>query len=221
MGEEHFVHAGEVLPPNGSPYLARAFVPVSSAADRSDSKGGGGKMWRQIATVVVGLALVLVAMGVVFYFGMRTGSPLVRNVVRRFNRAFMNPHQMKTAGTPGAYASVIRHVGRRTGRSYETPMVPFATEDGFVIALPYGSGTDWLKNVMASGSATIVHDGDTYRVDRPELVPVAIGAPYMPAKEQRDLRRFAIDQCLRVRRVDPGQGIRAQEDPMKALLRDA
>ena len=45
-------------------------------------------MWREIATVVVGLALVLVAIGVVFFVGMRTGSPLVRKVVRRFNRAF-------------------------------------------------------------------------------------------------------------------------------------
>ena len=117
------------------------------------------------------MALVLVAIGVVFFVGMRTGSPLVRNVVRRFNRTFGNPHQMKTAGKPGAYASVIRHVGRTTGRSYETPMVPFATEDGFVIALPYGSGTDWLKNVMASGSATIVHEGNTYQVDQPDLFP--------------------------------------------------
>lgn len=175
-------------------------------------------MWGEIATAVVGLALVLVAIGVVFFVGMRTGSPLVRNVVRRFNRAFGNPHQMKTAGTPGAYASVIRHVGRKTGRSYETPMVPFATEDGFVIALPYGPGTDWLRNVMASGSATIVYEGNTYRVDQPELVPTAIAAHYMPAKEQRELRRFAVDQCLRVRRVVLGRGIRAREDSMKASL---
>jgi len=177
-------------------------------------------MWRTIATLVAGLALVLVAIGVVFFVGMRTGSPLLRDVVRRFNRAFMNPRQMKTAGTPGAYASVIRHVGRTSGRSYETPMVAFATDDGFVIALPYGSGTDWLKNVIASGSATIVHEGNTYLVDRPELVPEAIAAPNMPAKEQQELRRFAIDRCLRVRRVVPGGGMRAQEAPMTGILQD-
>ena len=152
-------------------------------------------MWRSIAALVVGLALVLVAIGVVFFVGMRTGSSLVRDVVRRFNCAFGNPHQMKTAGTPGADASVIRHVGRTTGRSYETPVVAFATDDGFVIALPYGPGTDWLKNVIASGSATIVHEGNTYRVDQPELVPAAVAAPHMPAKEQRSLRRFSIDHC--------------------------
>ena len=159
-------------------------------------------MWRAIATLVVVLVLVLVVIGVVFFVGMRRGSPLVRDVVRRFNRALGNPHQMKTAGTPGAYASVIRHVGRTTGRSYATPVVPFPTHDGFVIALPYGPGTDWVKNVMASGSATIVHDGNPHRVDRPELVPVAMATPFMPAKEQRSLRRFHIEQCLLVRRVE-------------------
>ena len=162
-------------------------------------------MWRTIATLVVALVIVVVTIGVVFFFGMRTKNPLVQNAVRRFNRTFMNPHQLKTAGTPGAYASVIQHVGRKTGRSYGTPMEAFATDDGFVIALPYGPGTDWVKNVLAKGSATIVTEGETWSVDRPELVPSALAAPYMPAKEQRELRRFAIDQCLRVHRTEPDE----------------
>jgi deazaflavin-dependent oxidoreductase (nitroreductase family) len=169
-------------------------------------------MWRTIATLVVALVIVVVTIGVVFFFGMRTKSPFVQNTVRRFNRAFGNPHQMKTAGTPGAYASVIRHVGRKTGRSYETPMVAFATDDGFVIALPYGPGTDWVKNVLASGSATIVNEGDTWLIDQPELVPTAVAAPYLPVKEQRGLRRFAVDQCLRVRRAAPADGSERGEE---------
>jgi deazaflavin-dependent oxidoreductase (nitroreductase family) len=163
-------------------------------------------MWRTIATLFVCLIFVVLAIGIVFFVGMRTKSPLVQNTVRRFNRALGNPHQMKTAGTPGAYASVIRHVGRKTGRSYETPVVVFATDDGFVIALPYGPGTDWIKNVLATGSATIVNEGETWLIDQPELVPTAEAAPYMPAKEQRELRRFAVDRCLRVHRVEPDDG---------------
>ena len=107
----------------------------------------------------------------------------------------------------GAYASVVRHVGRTTGRSYETPVETFATDDGFVIALPYGSDTDWLKNVLASGSATIVDEGNTYRVDQPELVPTAVAAPHLPAKEQRNLRLFAVDRCLQVRKVEPEDAV--------------
>ena len=127
----------------------------------------------------------------------------MQHAVRRFNRAFTNPRTMRKAGTPGAYASIVRHVGRTTGRPYETPVETFATDDGFVISLPYGADTDWLKNVLASGSATIVDEGNTYPVDRPELVPTAVAAPHLPAKGQRTLRLFAVDQCLRVRRVAP------------------
>jgi len=163
-------------------------------------------VWTTLATLFVCLLIVVMAIGIVFFVGMRTKSPLVQNTVRRFNRAFGNPHQMKTAGTPGASASVIRHVGRKTGRPYETPIVSFATPDGFVIALPYGQGTDWIKNVLATGSATIVNEGETWLVDRPELVPTSVAAPYLPAKEQRGLRRFAVDSCLQVHRVEPADG---------------
>ena len=54
-------------------------------------------------------------------------------------------------------------------------------DDGFVVALPYGSNTDWLKNVLANGAATIVHDGNTYGVDRPEVVPLStVGHQFSP-----------------------------------------
>jgi len=153
--------------------------------------------------ILVGaLLLGLTFSVIVFVLGMRAKTPWVLNAVRRFNRVFTNPRMMKKAGTPGAYASVIRHVGRTTGRPYETPVGAFATDDGFVITLPYGSDTDWVKNVLASGSATIVREGDTYRVDHPELVPTAVAAPHLPPGEQRNLRRFGVDQCLRVHRVD-------------------
>lgn len=170
-------------------------------------------MWGSIVLVVVGLLLVLLVIGIVFLVGMRTKSPPVINAVRRFNRAFTNPRAMKSAGTPGAYASVIRHVGRASGRPYETPVGVFATDDGFVIALPYGSDPDWLKNVLASGSATIVHEGNTYPVDQPALIPTTAAAPHLPEKEQRTLRMFAVDQCIRVRTVGAGEAQTQAADP--------
>jgi hypothetical protein len=61
---------------------------------------------------------------------MRTKSPPLLGAVRRFNRTFTNRLQRSSAGKPGAYASVLRHRGRVSGRSYETPIVPFTTDDG-------------------------------------------------------------------------------------------
>jgi deazaflavin-dependent oxidoreductase (nitroreductase family) len=91
---------------------------------------------------------------------------------------------------------VIRHQGRRTGRTYETPVWAVPTEDGFVIAIVYGSGTDWLKNVLASGAVAIVHEGEACPVDRPEIVPMDRARGYFPATLQRIHRRIRVDRCL-------------------------
>lgn len=162
-------------------------------------------MWRLIATIVGGVIVVLAVIGVVFFVGMRNKSPRVLRTVRRFNRRVMNPRMLATAGTRGAYASVIHNVGRSTSRVYQTPVVAEPTADGFVIALPYGTSANWVKNVLASGSATVVHEGTTYRVDRPELVPMALVADAFPVKDRRNHDRFKVDQCLRLRRIDRSQ----------------
>ena len=146
--------------------------------------------------LVAGFILLLLA----FVFGIRAKSPVVLRAIRRFNRRFMNPRQMKTAGTPGAYAGFVRHVGRRSGRVFETPVGPFATDDGFVIALPYGTSSDWVKNVLAAGSATLVTEGQTVEVDQPEIVPLGDVVDFLPSKERRNLRLFRVEQALRVHR---------------------
>ncbi len=160
-------------------------------------------MWRPMARLVGGASFVLLVAGIAFVAGMRAKSPLVLNATRRASRA-MKPRVLASAGTPGAHASVIRHVGRTSGRPYETPVVAEATGDGFVFALPYGPNTDWLKNVLASGSAVVVADGTTYQVDQPEIVPAAVATPLFPPRDQRTHRLFNVEQFLLVRRVGPG-----------------
>lgn len=156
---------------------------------------------------VLGISFVAGVLATVFFVGMRTKSPLVLNAVRRAGRA-MKPLVLKSSGTPGGMASVIRHVGRTSGNGYETPVNAVATEDGFVIALPYGLNTDWLKNVLASGSATIVHEGDTTKVDHPEIVPLAIAEALFSEKDQRVHRRFRVEDYLLLDRAGSDEPVR-------------
>ena len=155
-------------------------------------------LFRALLLLAVLLVVALATLGVVFFMGMRTKSPAIQGLVRRFNHRFGNPHQMRTAGQPGAYASIVRHVGRRSGTEYETPVVPFPIDGGFVIALPYDTRPDWLHNVLAAGGATLVTEGRTYDVDEPEVVPTADVLDAMPTKEQANLRRFKVDRSLRL-----------------------
>jgi len=157
---------------------------------------------RKLCSTVVKVAVgVIVLVALMFLVGMRRKSPLVQDRVRRFNKKVGNPKQMQTAGQPGAWTSVVRHVGRASGTAYETPVEAHATDDGLLISLPYGPVTDWVKNVLAAGRATIVRDGETFEVDCPELMPVSTVMDRLPKREQIVLRLFDVRECLQVRRV--------------------
>jgi deazaflavin-dependent oxidoreductase (nitroreductase family) len=113
----------------------------------------------------------------------------------------IRPLALRSAGKQGSSTSVVRHVGRKTGRPYDTPVVAVNHNGTVYIALPYGERTDWLKNVLVSGSATVMSGGDRYDVDRPEVIPMAEATEFFGAKEQRLQRRFGVKTCLLVHRI--------------------
>jgi deazaflavin-dependent oxidoreductase (nitroreductase family) len=124
----------------------------------------------------------------------------VQRALRSLTRV-TRPLALRSAGKRGSNTSVIRHVGRRSGRTYETPVVAVQHGDGFLIALPYGDRTDWLKNILAEGSATVISDGRSYDVDRPEVIPMTEATTYFRPKEQRLHRRFRVESAVRVHRT--------------------
>lgn len=123
----------------------------------------------------------------------------VRDAVRTFNKYVLNPAMMHLAGRKHWYAAVIRHNGRRSGRNYATPVVADRVADGFVLPLPYGTGVDWLRNVLASGRAAVTVGGQTYDVAEPEVIDAATAGPQLSPRRRRAFRRFGIDDFLIVR----------------------
>lgn len=158
-------------------------------------------MWRLIGLAGGGFVVVAVVVLGAQLVSLRTGWEPGVTAIRRFNRRFMNRRQMKTAGQPGAYAAVIRHVGRTTGTPYETPVGVVDTEEGLVVALPYGTSPDWLKNVLAAGWAELVHEGRTLRVADPELVPAGDVAGHTSRWDRFLQRLYGVDLALRLREV--------------------
>jgi deazaflavin-dependent oxidoreductase (nitroreductase family) len=155
-----------------------------------------------LGVVVLGLA----ALAIAFVMAWRKKSGLVLGPIIWMSKKVMNPMQMRSAGTPGAYASIVRHRGRISGAEYETPVGVVADEDAFLIALPYGSRAQWLRNVLAAGSATLAHEGSTYRVDRPELIALATVADRFSASDQGLFRWLRVEDCLRLRNVELDEG---------------
>jgi deazaflavin-dependent oxidoreductase (nitroreductase family) len=159
----------------------------------SERMGAAARTAVAVAAALVGVGAVSLALLVA---GMRWKLPAVLDIVRRLNRSLTNPRVMRTAGTDATQTSVIQHVGRTSGRAYETPVDTIPATTGFLITLPYGTRADWVRNVLASGSATVVTRGERVDVDRPSIVATVDVEGQIPAKTLRTLRLFGVNQCL-------------------------
>jgi deazaflavin-dependent oxidoreductase (nitroreductase family) len=124
-------------------------------------------------------------------------NPRVRDLVRSFNKRVINPAQRALAGHRYWYAAVIEHTGRKSGKRYRTPVVALRTDDGILAGMPYGSGVDWLRNVLAAGSATITDKGRTYSVARPEVIDAATTEPQLSARWRRILHASDVDSYVK------------------------
>jgi hypothetical protein len=74
--------------------------------------------------------------------------------------------------------AVVHHRGRRTGRELTVPVAVRVRPDRFVVALPWGPGTNWARNVLAAGGCVVRWRGADHRVSRPALAGRAEARPY-------------------------------------------
>src|SRR3954451_25425894 len=87
----------------------------------------------------------------------------------RFNRSVANRVASPLARQwPGL--GLVDHVGRRSGRAYHTPVLVFYSRDEYVIAMIYGAQSEWVRNVFASGGASLETRGRRIRLVAPQLV---------------------------------------------------
>lgn len=112
----------------------------------------------------------------------------------RSNKYFANRVLIKLVERPPFGA--LRHIGRTTGRSYRTPLTVFRNGEDFVIALTYGSGADWVKNVLAAGEATVEYAGADHRAIDPRIVDRADAWDLFPAWARALLRLVGVTEFL-------------------------
>lgn len=79
--------------------------------------------------------------------------------------------------------AVLHHRGRRTGRSFDTPVQAYSTPAGWVIGLAYDYNAPFALNLMAAGDGEMTRGGRRYRITQPrragrevlELLPALVG----------------------------------------------
>jgi deazaflavin-dependent oxidoreductase (nitroreductase family) len=112
----------------------------------------------------------------------------------RFNRRASNRVTGPFAGRLPGFAIVI-HTGRRSGRSYRTPVNFFRLGSEFVIALTYGRETDWVRNVTAAGGCEVKTRGRTLSLQNPRIVNDEKGTP-VPSPIRVILRALKVTEFM-------------------------
>jgi deazaflavin-dependent oxidoreductase (nitroreductase family) len=129
--------------------------------------------------------------------------PLPRALARA-NRVALNRLVRRVAPVaPGL--GLLTHRGRRSGREFTIPVNVFAFRGGMRLALTYGPGTDWVRNVCADGGCSLRHGGRTVELRNPRVVhdPDLSG---MPPFVRFVLRRIRVQEFLDLDVLDPGRG---------------
>jgi deazaflavin-dependent oxidoreductase (nitroreductase family) len=101
--------------------------------------------------------------------------------IRIFNKYVTNRLLRVFASLSLGPFAILRHVGRRSGKPYETVIWVWPLEDGFVIALTYGKSVDWYRNLLAAESGTLVWHKKVYVVGKPEPIDAKTALPAFPA----------------------------------------
>lgn len=83
----------------------------------------------------------------------------------KINKRVFNPRALES----GKW-EVITHTGRSSGRVYRTPLDAHEVDGTFVFILVYGSRSDWVQNILASGSATLEVGGEVVELTSPRLI---------------------------------------------------
>jgi hypothetical protein len=70
--------------------------------------------------------------------------------------------------------------------------------------------------VLASGSATLVHEGHAYGADQPEIISRYAAEAHFTASDMRSHRLFGVGECLRLRKVEPVEAAERFTDAQRA-----
>ena len=101
--------------------------------------------------------------------------------LRTFVKRFVNPVLRNFARSSHGPFAMLRHVGRRSGKQYETPIMVWRMKDGFMIVLTYGRNTDWLRNLQAADQGSLRWHRREYTFKRPELIDAKTAEPALPS----------------------------------------
>ena len=99
-----------------------------------------------------------------------TGAPTTRiRFLLPFTTRVFNRLSIHFAGWMPSFA-ILTNIGRKSGKTYRTPINVFRRGDRYLFALTYGSDVQWLRNIMVAGACEMRTRGRDIHLVEPELI---------------------------------------------------
>jgi deazaflavin-dependent oxidoreductase (nitroreductase family) len=158
--------------------------------------------WQGPLLAIAGVAVAVVALVFIGFFH-EAGRQRLLPLLRPLMKGVLNPWTLRAIAHGESNYAVVHHVGRRSGRAYQTPVEAYRTAEGALILLPYGPVTDWCRNVLAVGQCTVTLDGEDLSLSAPEVVSAGFAEARAPADVARRWHRQGIAHYLWLKTVPP------------------
>ena len=114
------------------------------------------------------------------------------NRIRYFNKHFLNKLLRRFANATFGPFALIKHNGRKSGKPYETPIMAFPIQDGFLVALTYGPQVDWYQNVLAAGKCQLIWHNKAFAINQVEPIDPATALPLFPQPQKTILKSMGL-----------------------------
>jgi len=125
----------------------------------------------------------------------------ILNGIRYFNKYILNHITLLLAGSNIGPFSKLIHTGRKSGKTFQTPVVATYIDDVVIIPLSYGEKVDWLRNILAVGGCKIIYRKKRITTTNPEVVTGEVAMLLLPEKRRRIFERFNLEKFLRLQIV--------------------
>jgi deazaflavin-dependent oxidoreductase (nitroreductase family) len=108
-----------------------------------------------------------------------------------------NPMMVGLAGKRwNPFFGVVEHVGRKSGRSYSTPIAVRRVDRGFIASPAFGLQVDWYRNLVAAGGGSIRWRDHVYPVRSPVALDRSTALAAFTAVQRFFLRLGSINNYV-------------------------
>lgn len=114
----------------------------------------------------------------------------------QINKRVVNRMELKRGVRP-----VLIHVGRSSGTTFFTPLDAHPIDGGYVFIMNYGRDSDWVRNTLAAGSASLRVGDDEVALVSPRVITKEEALPLLPATSKWPPNPMNVTECLRMNLV--------------------